>query len=134
MDVLPEEGAQGIYNAVLTGEELRIWIANQWEDLNNYLELMRLGGKITVFATTSSGTASTTLTMDDLRVYPVTAELGTNGVVRSNDGVISVMVPRAALWENYTNPPSGTNNSQVQRAGLMITPTAGCRIHLRSRG
>jgi hypothetical protein len=40
-----------------------------------------------------------TLTMDDLTVYPVTAELGTNGTVYSKDGNVSVMIPRAALPE-----------------------------------
>jgi len=119
IDVWREEGAPNRFNGVLDGEGLTIMIGNRWERLPNYLELIRLGGKITVFASTPSGMTSTVLTMDDLKVYPVTAELGTNGTVKSKDGALSVMVPRAALYEEDQNGKTVF----VERAGLMITPS-----------
>jgi hypothetical protein len=63
------------------GDELVAWIANQWIPLDNYLDLLRLGGKITVFATTSQGTATTCMVMGEQKVFRVTPELGTNGTV-----------------------------------------------------
>jgi hypothetical protein len=116
VDVKEEQGASGRYSAALKGDELVVWVGNQWVPFENYLDLLRLGGKITAFAVTSAGVATTTLTMDDLTVFPVTPELGTNGTVSSKDGAVKVMIPRAALYEQ---PLVG---NVVHRAGLMITP------------
>ncbi len=117
VDVKEEQGVSGRYTAALMGDELVVWVANHWEQFGNYLELLRLGGRITVFAATSAGVATTTLTMDDLTVFPVTPELGTNGTVSSKDGAVKVMIPRAALYEE-----PGEGNVR-HRAGLMITRT-----------
>jgi hypothetical protein len=133
VEVYEEEGKSGVYSGVIKGDELMVWIANQWQPLDNYLELLRLGGKITVFAssTTGKGTtmATTTLTMNDLKVFPVTAELGTNGTISSKDGAVKIMVPRAALHETYMDVrPNGDPTDPddyrlyMQKAGLMITP------------
>ena len=133
VEVFQEEGAPGRYSAALKGDELMVWIAGYPEPLNNYLELLRLGGKITAFATVTTGRgteiATTSLTMNDLRVFPVTAELGTNGTVTSKDGVVKVMVPRAALRESYVDVRPGGDASDpedlriyLQKAGLFITP------------
>jgi hypothetical protein len=118
VDVREVEGAPGTYAAALKGDELAVWIGNQLVPLDNYLTLLRLGGKITAFATTTNGMAMTSLMLDDLRVFRVTHELGTNGTVRSKDGAVSVMVPPAALYEE---PAQGTMHAE--QAGLMITPS-----------
>jgi hypothetical protein len=132
VEVFEEEGAPGRYSAALKGDELRVWIAGVPQPLDNYLELLRLGGKITAFATVTTGKgtemATTSLTMNDLKVFPVTAELGTNGTITSKDGVVKVMVPRAALREAYRDVRPDSSSSEpdysiyLQKAGLLITP------------
>jgi hypothetical protein len=144
VDVMPVQGEADLYAAALKGDELMVQVGNQLRTLDNYLQLIKLGGKITAFATTSAGTVSTTLTTDmfsdNLSVYPVTAELGTNGTIYSKDGAVSAMVPPAALYEtfNYTQGDGIDNDGDgqideadepvlegvsIQRAGLMITPS-----------
>jgi hypothetical protein len=117
VDVMEEAGAIGRWNGVLKGDELTAWIGTQPVPLDNYLELLKLGGKITVFATTSAGTVSTSMTMDDLMVFPVTAELGTNGTVTSKDTAVSVTIPRAAILE----PVTVDDELWVERGGVLIT-------------
>jgi hypothetical protein len=116
VEVFEEEGAPGRYSAALKGDELRVWIAGVPQPLDNYLELLRLGGKITAFATVTTGKgtemATTSLTMNDLKVFPVTAELGTNGTITSKDGVVKVMVPRAALREAYRDVRPDSSSSE----------------------
>ena len=121
VDVKAEEGVSGRYSAAIKGDEfMRSIITQGWYGIDTFMDLIRLGGRITVYATTPAcpGIGMATLTMDDLTVYPVTAELGTNGTVYSKDGAVSVMVPRAALYE-----PVSDGVTLVEQAGLMITPT-----------
>ncbi len=120
VDMKAEEGVTGRYSAALKGDELPLIVGNQIVRLP-YLEYLRLGGKITAFASTTNGIVGTSLTMDDLRVYPVTPQLGTNGTVYSKDKVVSVNIPRAALVEPQPLPGS-TSTTYLERAGLMITP------------
>jgi len=110
----PVVGESGKYAAALTGGELPYMIINGKK--LSYLDLLRYGGKLIAFASTNSESASTSLMMDDLKIYPVTAELGTNGTAVSKDGNVAVTIPRAALAEPqlYTYG-SGGNDTQSQK-------------------
>ena len=144
VDVKAENGATGRYSAALKADEFLSKLFDgvhqvDWTWADNYLDLLRLGGRITVYASTPTcpGIGMATLTMDDLVIYPVTPELGTNGTVFSKDNVVSVNIPRAALAESYT---SGSN-LVIERGGLMITPTGVMpntpkdqRLYLEPRG
>lgn len=147
IEVMAEEGAAGRYSAALKGEDLLVAVCNRWEGVGNYLDLIRLGGRITAFASTPTcpGTGEATLAMESLTVYPVTAELGTNGTVYSKDGNVSVTIPRAALVESQEImpffPEDDIHFTLVERAGIMITPTGVMpntpkdqRLHIEPKG
>jgi len=116
LDMMPVQGEVGKYKAALTGGELPCMTLGDRQF--TYLDLLRYGGKIIAFATTSSGSVSTSLMTDDLKIYPVTAELGTNGTAFSKDGNVAVTIPRAALIESQ---PFG-DKTFVEKMGLMVTP------------
>ncbi len=117
LDMKPVQGEPGKYRAALKGGELPFcYLGSQPV---SYLELLRLGGKLVAFVTTNNGVVGTTLYMDDLKIYPVTPELGTNGTVYSKDKVVSVTIPRAALVE----PQPVDGKTYIEKMGLMITPT-----------
>jgi len=118
LDMMPVNGEPGKWAAPLDGDELPFGFFG--EQPLSYLELLRLGGKLIAFVTTNNGVTGTTLMMDDLKIYPVTPELGTNGTAISKDGVVSVMVPRAALVE--PQPVPGDGKIVINKLGLMITP------------
>jgi len=117
LDMKPVQGEPGKYRAALKGDELPVcYLGSQ---PLSYLELLRLGGKLVAFVTTNNGVVGTTLYMDDLKIYPVTPELGTNGTVYSKDKVVAVTIPRAALVE----PQPVDGKTYIEKMGLMITPT-----------
>jgi hypothetical protein len=151
VEVKQEQGAPRRYSAALKGDDLLEGLAGCFLGIDNYLDLIRLGGKITAYATTPScpGIGLATLTMDDISVYPVTAELGTNGVVYSKDRMVSARIPRAALIESTSVPIGGMSSidtggfdiTLVDRGGLMIVPTGVMpntprdqRLHMEPRG
>jgi len=118
LDPMPVQGESGKWRAVLKGTELPLM--NCGNDTISYLDLLRLGGKLIAFATTNTpnGVTSTSLMMDDLKIYPITAELGTNGTAVSKDKVVSVVIPRAAIPE----PQAVDGHTLITKMGLMITP------------
>jgi len=119
LDMLPVNGQTGKWAAALEGDELPYCILGGQQV--SYLELLRLGGKLVAFVTTNDGVVGTTLAMDDIKIYSVTPELGTNGTAYSKDGVVSVTVPRASLFEEQPIP--GDGKTIIEKLGLMITPT-----------
>jgi hypothetical protein len=131
LDMKPVVGESGKYAAALTGGELPCMIINGKQV--TYLDLLRFGGKLIAFATTNNESASTSLMTDDLKIYPVTAELGTNGTAVSKDGNVTVTIPRAALTEpqlyssrvdrNNADSHTRISGTYVEKLGLMITPS-----------
>jgi hypothetical protein len=116
LDMKPVQGEPGKYRAALMGDELPV--CQLGGRVLTYLDLLRLGGKLVAFVTTNNGIVGTSLMMDDIKVYPVTPELGTNGTVGSKDGVAKVTVPRAALIE----PQPLAGGTYIGKLGLLITP------------
>ena len=123
LDMKPVQGELGKYTAALTGTELPIMSGSGVSF--TYLDLLRYGGKLVTFVSTNSGSVSTSLMMDDLKIYPVTAELGTNGTAFSKDGNVTVTIPRAALTESQlkTNDLGEVIGKYAKKLGLMITPS-----------
>jgi len=123
LDMKPVQGELGKYTAALTGTELPIMKGSGISF--TYLDLLRYGGKLIAFVSTNSGSVSTSLMMDDLKIYPVTAELGTNGTAVSKDGNVTVTIPRAALTESrpQTDDHGTVIGTYVEKLGLMITPS-----------
>ena len=116
LDMKPVQGEPGKYRAALMGDELPV--CQLGGRVITYLDLLRLGGKLVVFVTTNNGIVGTSLMMDDIKVYPITPELGTNGTVGSKDGLAKVTVPRAALVE----PQPIAGGTYIAKLGLLITP------------